>query len=1277
MKRILFAALIITMSLVFMACGTTLSLTITFDTNGGSAVQSITTDGKSEVIIPADPTKVGYTFDGWYLDDTTYNELFVENSLIDSPEIESFTVYAKWTVNQYIITFSVDGGSAVTAIEDDFGASVTAPTNPTKTGYTFGGWYSNSTLQTAYTFTTIPSGNITVYAKWTTNQYTITFNVNGGSAISPIEEDFGSSVTAPTSPTKTGYTFSGWYSDVAFTTAYTFTTMPAEDKTVYAKWTINDYTISFNSNEGTSVTSLNQDFNTAVTAPTSPTRTGYTFGGWYSDSGLTTAYTFTTMPALDITLYAKWLVNPYTITLVLDGGSGSSSILDDFGTAITTPVTEKTGYTFGGWYSDIALTTAYTFTTMPAENITIYAKWTINQYTIIFNVDGGSAVTAITQDYNTIVSSPSSPTKTGYTFGEWYSDIALTTAYTFTTMPAEDITIYSKWTINQYTITLNVDGGSAVTAITQDYGSAISTPVTTKTGYTFEGWYSDAVFSSAYTFTTTPAENITIYAKWTINMYSITFQDYDSTVIQNTVYSYGADISGHVLPSNPVRIGYTFDSWDTTLGLTMPAMDITIRATYTINQYTISFDSNGGSIVSSLTQDFNSSVVAPTSPLLTGYSFNGWYSDTGLTTTYTFTTMPAEDITLYGKWTINQYTISFDPNGGSSVSSINQDYASVVVAPDAPTKSGFEFAGWYENSELTDYYEFSTIPAEDITLYAAWGTAGLSFTLIEDSYSVTIGSAQSDGDIIIPMRHEGILVTIIGASAFSATSITSVIIPESVTDIGYMAFNYCPNLTSIILPSNLKSIDTYAFLDCTGLTSIMIPSSVVSIASGAFEGCANLERVYFETGIQLGILNAFVFRNCASLISIIIPASVTMIGDQFFTYTNSLVSIGVEEGNQFFASVDGVLFDKDMTTLLHYPSSKSDTSYSIPSGIEAISSDAFRNIIYLTDLTIPNSLLNIEYATFYEFGMLETITFEANSQLQSIGELAFNGANQLNGITIPNSVISIGDGAFYNATNMKYINFESGSQLTTIGNSAFVGKGVLDYIFIPSSVTSIGADAFYGCWELVIFVEADSLPAGWDPDWNSYECTVVWGTQEFGENADFRYVLLSNNTAIILGLSLTNLNTEIIIPGTIEGMTVTRIISKAFMYNDFIQSVFIPASVTTIDYKAFRRVTSLSVVEFGENSLLTFIGEEAFLGDYNITSFIFPDLLETIEASAFQELTLLTSVFIPISVTYMGNDVFAYDTALTINVEAASLPVGWNTNWNTTGIPVVWGAIPE
>jgi len=266
MKRILFAALIITMSLVFMACGTTLSLTITFDTNGGSAVQSITTDGKSEVIIPADPTKVGYTFDGWYLDDTTYNELFVENSLIDSPEIESFTVYAKWTVNQYIITFSVDGGSAVTAIEDDFGASVTAPTNPSKTGYTFGGWYSNSTLQTAYTFTTIPSGNITVYAKWTTNQYTITFNVNGGSAISPIEEDFGSSVTAPTSPTKTGYTFSGWYSDVALTTAYTFTTMLAEDKTVYAKWTINDYTISFNSNEGTSVTSLNQDFNTAVTA---------------------------------------------------------------------------------------------------------------------------------------------------------------------------------------------------------------------------------------------------------------------------------------------------------------------------------------------------------------------------------------------------------------------------------------------------------------------------------------------------------------------------------------------------------------------------------------------------------------------------------------------------------------------------------------------------------------------------------------------------------------------------------------------------------------------------------------------------------------------------------------------------------------------------------------------------------------------------------------------------------------------------------------------------
>ena len=190
---------------------------------------------------------------------------------------------------------------------------MTAPSAPTKTGYTFAGWYSNSGLTTPYTFTTMPASNTTAYAKWTANSYTITFNSNGGSAVAAITQDFGTAVTAPTAPTKAGSTFAGWYSDAGLTTPYTFTTMPA-DTTLYAKWTGNGSTITFVSNGGTAVTADHPGLRHRGDRPTAPTRTDYTFAGWYSDPGLTTPYTFATMPVDTTPLRQVGPPNSYTIT---------------------------------------------------------------------------------------------------------------------------------------------------------------------------------------------------------------------------------------------------------------------------------------------------------------------------------------------------------------------------------------------------------------------------------------------------------------------------------------------------------------------------------------------------------------------------------------------------------------------------------------------------------------------------------------------------------------------------------------------------------------------------------------------------------------------------------------------------------------------------------------------------------------------------------------------------------------------------------------------------
>ena len=135
------------------------------------------------------------------------------------------TIKAKWTVNQYTLTFDTNGGSTTAPITQDYGTAITAPADPTKTGYTFAGW-------TPAIPATMPAENMTIKAKWTVNQYTLTFDTNGGSAIAPITQDYGTAITAPAEPTKTGYTFAGW-------TPVIPATMPAENMTVTAQWRYN------------------------------------------------------------------------------------------------------------------------------------------------------------------------------------------------------------------------------------------------------------------------------------------------------------------------------------------------------------------------------------------------------------------------------------------------------------------------------------------------------------------------------------------------------------------------------------------------------------------------------------------------------------------------------------------------------------------------------------------------------------------------------------------------------------------------------------------------------------------------------------------------------------------------------------------------------------------------------------------------------------------------------------------------------------------------------
>ena len=403
----------------------------------------------------------------------------------DSVPADVTELTVQWTAPTYTVTLHANGGTINNGnvTEYTYGVGAILPTDVTRTGYTFKGWYYNENL-TGSPVTAIgdtETGNKEYWAKWEINQYTVTVKPENGEADITITQDYGTPITAPADPTREGYTFIGWDKAIP-------ATMPAENMTITAKWKVNSYTITFDTAGGSEIAPITQDYGTQIAAPADPTRKGYTFIGW--DKAIPA-----TMPAENITVTAKWKVNSYTITFDTAGGSEIAPITQDYGTAITAPADPtREGYTFIGWDMEIP-------ETMPAENMTITAKWKVNSYTITFDTAGGSEIAPITQDYGTAIAAPADPTREGYTFIGWDMEIP-------TTMPAENITVTAKWKVNSYTITFDTAGGSEIAPITQDYGTQIAAPADpTREGYTFIGWDMEIP-------TTMPAENMTITAQW-------------------------------------------------------------------------------------------------------------------------------------------------------------------------------------------------------------------------------------------------------------------------------------------------------------------------------------------------------------------------------------------------------------------------------------------------------------------------------------------------------------------------------------------------------------------------------------------------------------------------------------------------------------------------------------------------------------------------------------------------------------------------------------------
>lgn len=664
---------------------------------------------------------VGYNFAGWFTEKKLGTGEKVTGIALGTTGNKTY--YAQWGLETYLITFeNVEGAVNTNPDTYTIESATFTLSDVSKTGYRFEGWYIDAQFSSpAQTTIVLGSyGDLTFYAKWSLVSYSISYNLYGGSyegAENPASYDIETEVKL-VAPVLEGSFFAGWYTlseGGALTTEIPEGT--TGNITLYARW------ITFESNGGSKV-EYDLDYSEdGITPPDAPEKDYYVFAGWYLDAQFETAYDFNTLPQSTCTLYAKWTPVEYTINYVLNGGKNNDSnpatyTVED---AVTFAAPSKTGYTFNGWYSNAQYTGALVegITSGSHGEITLYASFSVNEYTISFNTNGGTTVAAVTQNYGTEVAAPTSPSKTGYRFAGWYADAELKTPYAFTTMPAEDITVYAKWTIVEYEIIYNLDGGTnnESNPATYTVEDTVTFAAPSKLGYEFAGWFSDA--------------------------------DYKNAIASLSVGSYG---------------------------------DIEVFAKWNIIEYSIEYvTADGAENENPLTYTVETDVTELLDAVLKGHTFNGWYSDENCTQAVTtFGGGSVGDITLYAKFTANTYdvwmdgseaasaTVTFDLNGASGTAPAAQTVTETdkLVYPEVPERSGYIFGGWYANKDCEgELFDFSGLIGGNITLYAKWVKTGSADggININDSITFDLKGTAEQKYIFIPLVSGNVSITTTGS----------------------------------------------------------------------------------------------------------------------------------------------------------------------------------------------------------------------------------------------------------------------------------------------------------------------------------------------------------------------------------------------------------------------------------------------------------------------------------------------------------------------------------
>lgn len=702
------------------------------------------------------------------------------------------------------------------------------------------------------------------------------------------------------------------------------------------------------------------------------------------------------------------------------------------------------------------------------------------KYTISF-YDGDELVDTIETYGNEEISMPAAPKKEGFTFKGWFSDKGIwkdeLTKDTFVGQAlTEDVNVYAYYLENEtpvaseYTITFYIDG-EAVDSIETSGNERLTLPAAPeKDDHTFEGWFFDN-------------------GKWQERLTANTYEETPLTE-DVSVYAYYKKIGGSE-PEQP-------------------------------QEYTVIFEVDHGTPIAPIT---TSRIDEEPQTTRDGYTFAGWYKDGGFVNKAVFPYEVTEDQTLYAKWEKNKYTVRFDTDDGTYVSDM---IVSVIDRSPETTKDGYEFEGWYTDKTFSNKISFPYEVTEAQTLYAKWTQSGpekIVFSVDANGVLTGVsGLSGSDITVEIPSEVNGITVTEIGQDVFKDNkNVGRLIIPDSVTKLGYRMCSGCTALSEVSLPSGLTVIPDEAFDGCSSLRTVNFPDTLKEIRSDAFCGTDltefiapdSLTDVWAYAFKDCGALSAVelknvrsvgngAFESCTALRSIRLSDKMTELSDHIFDGCSSLadidmpdkpiaVSFSVFNGTAYYNEpsnwengvlyVDGYLIavNKEFAPL---------TEYTVKNGTVVIADDAFSGVGYsskLKKMTLPTGLYRIGQYAFSKLFSLTEINIP--DTVRSIGYGAFSGTgydadtNYINGglyignwlvavnnvamtsFTVQEETVGVADGkdtSLFPTKAQKITALELPSSLRYIGSRSFARLRITE-LRLPSELQTLGNGAFASC----------------------------------------------------------------------------------------------------------------------------------------------------------------------------------------------------------------------